>query len=104
MEVPNLKYIKELAEGDIAFEESILNVIKIEFPEEKVQFIKNFEQKKFKDAASNVHKIKHKISILGLKKGLVLASNFEKDLKEGDLKLYKDFVKVLNKIHVYLEC
>ena len=34
METPNLNYIKELSGGDNAFEESILEVLKKEFPEE----------------------------------------------------------------------
>ena len=104
METPNLDYIKELSGGDIAFEESILNVLKKEFPIEHTTFLKNFKKENFKEAANNVHKIKHKISILGLTKGLELASAFEKDLNRRDTKLYKDFINVLNKIHVYLEC
>ncbi|MFK8061426.1 MAG: Hpt domain-containing protein [Polaribacter sp.] len=104
MENPNLNYIKELSGGDIAFEESILSVLKKEFPEEYKLFNINFDKKDFIEAANNVHKIKHKISILGLKKGLELASKFEKELKKGNSELYKDFINVLNKIHVYLGC
>lgn len=103
MEHPNLDYVKELSGGDSAFEESILKVLKKEFPEEYLLFNKNFENENFTEAANNVHKIKHKVSILGLKKGLELASAFEKDLKKGDTELYNDFINVLNKIHVYLE-
>jgi HPt (histidine-containing phosphotransfer) domain-containing protein len=102
METPNLNYIKELSGGDLVFEENILNVLKKEFPEEYSLFNKNFEKQDYIELANNVHKIKHKISLLGLKKGLTLASKFEKDLKKGDTKLYEDFIKILNKIHVYL--
>lgn len=102
MEEPNLNYIKELSDGDLSFEESIINVLKKEFPEELLLFTKNYADKNFLEAAINVHKIKHKISILGLKKGLELASSFENGLKKGDLKLYAGFIKILNKIHVYL--
>ena len=103
METPNLDYIKELSGGDISFEENILNLLKKEFPEEYSLFNENFNQKKYTEAANNVHKIKHKISILGFKKGFELASNFEKDLQNNDVKLYQDFINLLNKIHVYLE-
>lgn len=103
METPNLNYIKELSGGDITFEDSILKVIKKEFPAEVNLFDKNFKDKNFEEVANNVHKIKHKISLLGLKKGLELASNFEKSVKSGDLELYEDFVKILIKIRVYLE-
>ena len=102
METPNLNYIKELSGGDVEFEESILNVLKKEFPEEYSLFNENFKKKDYKELANNVHKIKHKISILGFKKGLELASRFEKDLKKGDIKLYQNFINILNKIHVYL--
>ena len=103
METPNLNYIKELSGGDLVFEQNILNVLKKEFPEEYSLFNKNFEKKDYNELANNVHKIKHKISILGFKKGFELASNFEKDLQNNDVKLYQDFINLLNKIHVYLE-
>ena len=102
METPNLNYIKELSGGDLVFEQNILDVLKKEFPEECSLFNENFEKQDYSELANNVHKIKHKISILGFKKGLTLASKFEKDLKKGDTKLYKDFINILNKIHVYL--
>lgn len=103
METPNLNYIKELSGGDIAFEENILNLLKKEFPEEYYLFYENFNQKKYKKAANNVHKLKHKISILGFVKGFDLASNFEENLQNNDIKLYQDFINILNKIHVYLK-
>lgn len=103
METPNLNYIKELSGGDIAFEENILNLLKKEFPEEYCLFNENFNQKKYKKAANNVHKLKHKISILGFVKGFDLASNFEENLQNNDIKLYQDFINILNKIHVYLK-
>jgi len=102
-EEPNLKYIKELAEGDKEFEETILSVLKKELPLEHALFKKDFEDKNYVKAADKVHKLKHKISILGLKKGSELASKFEKDLKSNEITLYKDFLDILDKIHVYLE-
>lgn len=104
MESPNLNYIKELSGGDLAFEESILSVLKKEFPDEYALFKKNFEAKDYKESANNVHKIKHKISILGMTKSLKLASTFENDLRKGETKLNSEFSKILDKIHVYLEC
>lgn len=103
METPNLKYIKELSGGDVSFEENIVTILKKEFPEEVLLFSKNFENKNYIEASNNVHKIKHKISILGLVKGLEMATNFEKALKKDDTNLYEEFLNILNKIHVYLE-
>ncbi|WP_341221527.1 Hpt domain-containing protein [Polaribacter atrinae] len=102
MEQPNFNYIKELSGGDKEFEESILIVLRKEFPEECLLFNENFNNKEYLQAADRVHKIKHKISLLGLKEGCELASRFEQDLKNNDTKLYGDFINVLNKIHVYL--
>ncbi|RCS26383.1 Hpt domain-containing protein [Polaribacter sp. WD7] len=102
MEMPNLNYIKKLSDGDEAFEESIITVLKKEFPEELELFKKNFELKNYEAAANNVHKIKHKISILGMKKSLEYASEFENDLRKGEIQLSSEFFNILNKIHVYL--
>jgi len=103
METPNLNYLKDIAVGDVAFEENILNLLKKEFPKDYALFNENFNKKKYKEAAQNVHKIKLKISMLGLKKGLEIASDFEKDLKLNDIKLSQDFINVLKKILVYLK-
>ena len=103
MESPNLKYIKELSEGDLTFEKNLFEIIKKEFPKEKEEFELNFTNKNYYEASNNVHKIKHKFSILGLKKDLELASKFENQLKKEDVKLYSEFVNILNKIRVYLD-
>ncbi|MFY0631910.1 MAG: Hpt domain-containing protein [Flavobacteriaceae bacterium] len=96
MEQPNLNYIKELSEGDASFEEKLIRVLKRELPEEYAQFLKSFEEKKFKKTAEDVHKLKHKISILGLVKGYELAATFEKNLKErGDTSLNDSFRKII---------
>ncbi|MDD7915382.1 Hpt domain-containing protein [Polaribacter ponticola] len=102
MEKPNLSFIKEIAGDDIEFQNSILEIIKKEFPDEVEQYHQNFSSKKYKEAANNVHKIKHKISLLGLVKGLELASEFELQLKNENTELHENFIEILNKIHVYL--
>lgn len=102
MEEPNLLLIKEISENDMEFQNSILSIIKKEFPEEVELYKSNYSIKNYDEASSNVHKLKHKISLLGLIKGSELASEFEKDLKSGNTKLHDNFVEILNKIHVYL--
>jgi HPt (histidine-containing phosphotransfer) domain-containing protein len=102
MEIPNLSFIKEIAGNDEAFQNSILEIIKKEFPEEVSLFKTNFLQKKYKEAANDVHKIKHKISLLGLEEGLEIATDFENELIKGEIKLHHNFLEILNKIHVYL--
>lgn len=102
MEKPNLSLIKEISGNDIVFENSILEILKKEFPEEVLLFKENLKKNNFLEASKNVHKIKHKISLLGLEKGLEIASAFEISLKEGDLKLHNNFLEIIDKIHVYL--
>jgi len=68
LEQPNFTYINSLSRGDKAFEAKLVAVIKAEFPVEKATYLRNIEDKNYKEAAENVHKLKHKISILGLEK------------------------------------
>jgi HPt (histidine-containing phosphotransfer) domain-containing protein len=102
MEEPNLSVIKEISGNDIDFQNSILEIIKNEFPEEMSLFTENFSRNNFSEAANNVHKLKHKIGLLGLENGLKTATAFEKELKKGNTKLHHNFLEVLDKIHVYL--
>ncbi len=102
MEQPNLSLIKEISGIDIDFQNSILEIIKKEFLPEVNLFKENYFAKNFIEASNNVHKIKHKISLLGLEKGLEIASAYEIALKEGDLKLHNNFLEIIDKIHVYL--
>lgn len=96
MEQPNLKYIKELSEGDSAFEAKLISVLKKELPEEFKEYSQNFEEKNFIKTAGNVHKLKHKISILGLVKGYEIASKFEQDLKmRKEITLHESFKRIV---------
>ena len=82
MEQPNFSYIDQLSGGDETFKQKLLTIIKAEFPQEKAIYQKNINAKNFKEAAENVHKLKHKISILGLEKSYEIASDYENNLKE----------------------
>lgn len=84
MEQPNLSYIDTLSGGDKAFKDKLISIIKTEFPEEKAVYFKNIENQNFKEASENVHKLKHKISILGLEKSYDIAADFENDLKDNN--------------------
>ena len=103
MEQPNLKYIQELSEGDKDFESKLISVLQKELPVEFEEFQKNFEEKNFIKTAENVHKLKHKISILGLTKGYEEAALFENDLKDHqDTKRYESFVQVIRSMMDFL--
>lgn len=103
METPNFSYLKSFSGGDKVFEEKILNVIKMEFPEERDTYLNNNTANNFDLSSNNVHKLKHKLSILGLEKGYALASQHEINLTEGNNSLHEDFNAILNTMTAFLD-
>lgn len=102
METPNLTYIKELSGGDIAFEKKIWNVIQEEFPQEKEKYYKSLEIKNQESIIEIVHKLKHKISILGLEKSYKNAMSYEENLRTGSSCLETEFKETLSLITSFL--
>ncbi|MDO5981076.1 Hpt domain-containing protein [Flavivirga spongiicola] len=103
IEQPNLSYINTLSGGDEAFKEKLITIIKREFPDEKEVYFKNIEAKNFKESAENVHKLKHKISILGLEKSYAIAADFENNLKDHSVVGKAEFDTILQLITDFLE-
>ncbi len=102
-EKPNLNYLKEISGGDLEFEEKLLVIVKKELPEE-INTYKNFlNENNFKQAAELVHKIKHKISILGLEKSYQVAIDYEEDLKQDNLNLKLEFEEILNSMISFIK-
>ncbi|SNR16503.1 Hpt domain-containing protein [Tenacibaculum jejuense] len=102
-EQPNLNYISELSGGDKEFEAKMLSILKSELPEEVNTYNNHVEKQDFKQIAEIVHKIKHKISILGLEKSYESAVAYEKELLEGDMKGHTDFLELLTKMSNFLD-
>lgn len=100
---PNLNYLDEIYKNDIVFKKKLITIIKREFPLEKNEFTSNYNNKKYILAALNVHKLKHKINVLGLKEGFKIASEFEKELNNKKFNSYNDFIVILNVIENYLK-
>jgi hypothetical protein len=103
MEKPNLNYIQNISQGDKVFEEKLINILKSEFHLDQKSYFQNVKQKKYAETAENVHKIRHKISILGIDKGNELASNYEKNLRGFKSKGKDEFESILNLISKFLE-
>ena len=103
MEKPNLDYIDDIARGDTSIKKTLIDVIKNEFPKEKEDYFSSLKNKEYKKIEENVHRIKHKISILGLTKSYEKANEFEHNLREKNISGYQDFQKILNAISEYLE-
>ncbi|KZS42869.1 hypothetical protein AWE51_15995 [Aquimarina aggregata] len=102
-EAPNLAYIKELASGSEEFENKIITILKREFYEEKTQFSDNYSLKAFIKASENVHKLKHKIGMLGFDDGYQTTADFENGLKKNNLSLYPKFILILDTIEDFLK-
>lgn len=103
MEKPNLEYINQLARGDESIKKELIDVIKSEFPEEKQDYYNSLENKDYKKIEENVHRLKHKISILGLEKSYKIANEFEHNLRELKLDKVEDFEKILIVISNYVK-
>ena len=99
---PNLSYIKSLSGGDNAFEEKLISIIKLEFPGEKSIYYNNLKEKNYLKAANDVHKLKHKISILGLEKSYEIAADYENNLRQNNITLKDDFEDILKMITKFL--
>ncbi|NER17364.1 Hpt domain-containing protein [Spongiivirga citrea] len=101
-ETPNLNYVNELAAGDSSIKTKLISIMKKEFPEERAEFMLYMQSANYTKASEQVHKLKHKINILGLQEGYVLAKSFENDLKKNIISLNKGFSKLLDTIENYL--
>ena len=103
MEQPNLNYIKSMSGGNQAFEQKLIGIIQQEFPQEVEIYLTNMSLKEYRKAADNVHKLKHKISILGLENSYAIAQDYEKNLLEGKTVLETDFSEIIQLIASFLE-
>ncbi len=103
MEKPNLAYVDKLANGDESVRKMLIDVIKTEFPEEKEDYYNSLKNNDCKKTEENVHRLKHKISILGLEKSYKIANEFEHNLRELNLDKVEDFEKILIVISAYLK-
>jgi len=103
MEQPNLSYIESMSGGDKAFEQKLIDIIQKEFPKEKEVYFSNINAGNFKEAAENVHKLKHKISILGLVNSYDVAVDYENNLIDGNANRREDFESILQNMTDFLK-
>ena len=101
-ETPNLDYIKEIAGGNEEFEKKFLSIIQLEFPKEKEDYQTLLEKGELEESAKVVHKIKHKLGILGLSQGYKMAIQYEEDLEISNTALKKEFDDVLASVESFI--
>jgi HPt (histidine-containing phosphotransfer) domain-containing protein len=102
MEKPNLSYINSMSGEDKIFKQKLIDIIRVEFQQEKKIYLNNITYKNYKLTADIVHKLKHKISILGLEKSYEIAVAFENNLLEDNTTLQNEFESILTIITNYL--
>lgn len=102
-ERPNLLYIKKLAGEDKAFEEKFIAIIKAEFPLEQKEYLSYVENKRYKETSEIVHKLKHKLNILGLEKSYRLAVQYEEELHDSNTALEEEFKTILENIEDFIK-
>ncbi|OYU79734.1 MAG: histidine kinase [Flavobacterium sp. BFFFF1] len=103
MEQPNNNYIEQLSGDSIDFREKMIAILKRELPEEITTFQNQIQNSNFAEAAQSVHKLKHKISILGLEKSYYIAEEFEEQLKKNNTALQSDFKAILEKMQQFVQ-
>lgn len=102
-EQPNLSYIHQLSGGDKVFEDKLMSVVKRELPEEIFSYRTSIFEKNLLKASSCVHKLKHKISILGLEKSYYFAESYEEDLREGSNTGQQEFEEILQRMLTFIK-
>lgn len=102
MEQPNSEYIIQLSGDNEEFKTRIITILKRELPEEIELYQNYISNKNFKLAAESVHKLKHKVSILGLEKSYYIAEEYEDNLKQNSTNLQSDFEAILKRMQDFV--
>lgn len=103
MEQPNLNYINDLSGGNEEFKAKIIGILKRELPVEIETYMEQMTLEDHSQAAQAVHKLKHKVSILGLEKSYYLASDYEDNLNDNSVALKEDFEQILKAMEEFVE-
>jgi hypothetical protein len=102
MEQPNLNYINDLSGDNLDFKNKIIGILKKELPDEIAIYSKEFINANYLLAAQSVHKLKHKISILGLEKSYYIAEEYENNLNDNSTDLTADFENILKNMQDFV--
>jgi HPt (histidine-containing phosphotransfer) domain-containing protein len=96
MEKPNSNYINQLSGDNLEFKSKMIAILKRELPEEIAIYQSQLQNNDLLETAQCVHKLKHKISILGLEKSYYIATKYEENLKNKNTALQSDFEAILD--------
>ncbi len=102
-ELPNLDYFIQIADGDEAIVNTLISILKSEFPQQIESYNQNISEANYIEAAEAVHKLKHKVGLLGLEKGYNVANEFEHSLREHNLQNKNEFEAILKNITNFIQ-
>jgi len=102
MERPNLNYILKLSNNDENVKLKLIHVLKYELPLEIKDYQTSMYLNDLKQAAFYVHKLKHKIGIVGLEKSYYIAEAYENELQKNGKKLQIAFEKSLTLMQTFV--
>ena len=102
-EAPNLSYIIQLSKGNTVFAKNLVEIIKKELPREVDTYRLHLNEGDFTKTAEDVHKIHHKIKILGLEKACKMAEEYRTDLLKNSIKLKQEFESILTSMLTFIE-
>lgn len=100
---PSLAYLHELAPNDEGFRKRLLHVLVTEFPAEFDSYRNAVEGQQWEKAVHFMHKLKHKIGILGMPELHALAEQHEDNLENGSSPLHGDVMEGLRIIDEFLK-
>ena len=95
MEQPNMDYLNKLSGNDETIKLKLTNILKKELPLEIAAYYGSILLKKRKLAAECVHKLKHKIALLGLEESYYMAEEYENQLVKNEIELQTEFENCL---------
>ncbi len=102
-EIPNLNYIIKISNGNRLFARNLLDILKKELPREIETYQLHLNDGDFTKTAGDVHKITHKIKILGLEKSCKMAEEYRRGLIRKSLTLKQDFEDLLTAMLIFIE-
>lgn len=103
MEQPNIDYFEKLSNNNEHFKQKLIDIVKYEFPIEFSDYHNFITNDDFKKASEIVHKLKHKIGVLGMTDSYVLAETYEHNLRESNTEKKVEFEAALETVKVFID-
>jgi hypothetical protein len=103
MEKPNIDYFIKLSNNNDSFRQKLIEIIKYELPLETSDYYDCKKRNDREKTAESVHKLKHKIGVLGMEDGYYVAEEYEHNLRNGTTTSEKNFEEILTTINQFVK-